>query len=180
MRRRPFYFGLAAALPGAAACAGDRGPTAPPSLDELSAQIAAEPVSHLVILNALTYSAADGGFMARLAVNDGLLTAARTGGQDFGLKLQLTATNGLGQTRGISPKTDPLASLKTVADFGSFELVDVLVPWDGRDGNGQPMTGEVVIEYRITLEFRPNPTGDGIVIIILGAVSGSTRLVVIA
>jgi hypothetical protein len=177
MRRTPFYFSLAATLPGVAACAGDRGPTAPPSLDDLSLQIADEPVSHLVIVNALSY-AAGSGVTARLGVNEGLLTAARTGGQDFRVRLQLTASNDLGQTRGISPKADPLALLKTVADFGSFELADVLVPWDGLDGNGQPMTGEVTIEYRITLEFRPNPTGDGIVV--GGALTGSTRLVVIA
>lgn len=177
MRRTPFYFSLAATLPGLAACAADRGPTAPPSLDALSGLIADEPVSHLVVLNALTYSAAAGGFTARLGVSQGLLTAARAGQADFRVQVQLTVSNYLEQDTAVSPKTDPLAALKTVADFGTFELVDMAVPWNGLDTTGKPVTGLVVIAYRITLQAVPGGTVDPLQIG-GGALTGSTELVI--
>ena len=161
-------------------CAFDELTRPAPGLEPRLAIMGDLPTSHLVEVSALRHLPGE-GFELDVYIEQGLLTAAATGEPDFRLTTRLAAQNLAGQTRAISPKTDPLVLLKAIGSEGDRALVRLFVPWDGLDGQGVPLTGETNVEFRVELQnFRPNPTGDGIVIVILGATAGNTLVVIAA
>jgi hypothetical protein len=148
---------------------------APRALDPLLAPIQGLPTSQLVQVSALQHVPGE-GFELDVLVQRGLLTASTSGEADFRLTTRLFAQGLAGQTRAFSPKVDPLVLLKAIGTVGSLEVVRISVPWDGLDGAGAALTGETNVEFRVELgNYRPNPTGDGIV---MGAAAGATLVVI--
>jgi hypothetical protein len=178
--RSPFHFGLAAALIGLAACSGDQGPLAPAQAGSQPPALSNASATGFFEIGELSYDALlgeEGAFSVQLGINRGLLTAARTGERDFFVNIELSVSNYIEQDIVLLPTTLSLALLKSVDGSAGMEEIALAVLWDALDSEGQPMVGEVVVEYRITLEYRPNPTGDGILV---GQALTGTRLVVIA
>lgn len=180
MRRIPFHFGLAAAVIGVAACSGDQGPLAPAQAGSQPPALSNASATGFFDIGELSYDKLmeeEGAFSVQLGINRGLLTAARTGEGDFFVKIEWSVSNYIEQDIVLLPTIESLALLKPEGGSAGMQDMHFTVPWDGLDSEGQPMVGEVVVEYRITLEFRPNPTGDGILV---GQALTGTRLVVIA
>lgn len=181
MQRTPFHFSLAVALLGAAACTDNAGPLAPTQADTQPPALRSGLATGFFDVGELSYDKLleeEGAFAVQMGINRGFLTAAKTGEGDFFLKIEFGVSNYIEQDIVVPPATLSLALLKSLGGDAGMEEVAFAVPWDGLDSEGQPVVGDVVIEYRITLEFRPNPTGDGIVIVILGAVEGNALVVI--
>ena len=146
----------------------------PPIVPEGPTFDQASPVSasHLVIVAGLGVAAE--GVSVALNVNRGILAASRSGQADFSLVIRIvevqTATQFAG---GITPKVEPLTAVKTTgALHPQFEAFTTVVPWDGLDDDGIPISGQATVKFEI--EVRKNVDDK---VIGLGTVSGSTELV---
>jgi hypothetical protein len=127
------------------------------------------PTSHLIgETPTFSYSPADGAFTVGLAVNRGLLEASEAGHASFAVQVSL-AISGPDGTGLVVVSGCPLADVKPLADprpdpFVAFNLG---VPWDGKDSDGNAMTGKVTVNYTVgvlNLIPIPIPIGDGIAI----------------
>ncbi len=100
----------------------------------------------------ITYSGADGGFTVMISVNRGIYEASHMGEADFRIATQFTVTNDAGQ-RIIDGGECPVADLKVefIDDASQLLRVSFTVAWDGKDGNGNAMTGDAMVSYSFQL-----------------------------
>jgi len=112
----------------------------------------------------ITYSPADGGFTVRIELNRGLFNATHRGNASFALRTTLSVDNAGGQV-GFLEQDNLLSELK-LADPrpDPFILVEYFVAWDGKDGEGDQVTGTVTVSYGIGVVpmgavFEPNDAG---------------------
>lgn len=146
-----------------AACAPDQ-PLAPAVSSSPLFLIGETPTNHLIgDTPTITYSAVDGGFTVHTAVNAGLLRASQQGNATFAIRTELgiTDTDGDGI---VVVDGCPLSDIKVdLADPRPDPLIviDFFVAWDGKDSEGEPMTGTVGVSYTMGVVhtgavFEPN------------------------
>ena len=151
---------LAALLP---ACAPDQA-LAPAVSSSPLFLIGDVPTSHLIgETPTITYSALDGGFTVLASVNAGLLNAAQRGNASFAIATRFTVTGAEGDGIVIVDAC-PLSDIKAgLADPRPDPLIEIdfFVSWDGKDSDGEAMTGTVGVSYTMGVVqtgavFEPN------------------------
>jgi len=122
------------------------------------------PANHLIgETPTITYSAVDGGFTIRAAVNAGLLKATQRGQANFAIATRFTLV-GDGSDGIVVVGGCPMSDIKAgLADPrpDPFIEIEFFVPWDGKDSDGKAMTGTVGVTYSIGVVqtgavFEPN------------------------
>ena len=111
----------------------------------------------------ITYSAVDGGFTIRAAVNAGLLKATQRGQANFAIATRFTLV-GDGSDGIVVVGGCPMSDIKAgLADPrpDPFIEIEFFVSWDGKDSDGKAMTGTVGVTYSIDVMqtgavFEPN------------------------
>lgn len=138
-----------------AACSADRAVT--PAAAGPSFLIGDVPTNHLVAVSGVAYVPGE-GLNLSMSVNRGLLRAARAGRTTLMLRVTLTLTDAAGNGI-IVVDGCPLADIKVdLADPRPDPLPEFTfgVPWDGKDSDGNAMTGMVTVAYSAGVVFEPN------------------------
>ena len=77
------------------------------------------------------------------------------------IAISITVTNPSGQNRTVEIACNP-GEHPRLTRIEDRSYLTVLVPWDGRDGTGDPMTGGTWIEYQVTVSQNSAEDGSAI------------------
>ncbi len=153
-----------------AACAPDQS-MAPDPIDSPLFLLGGTPTNSLLgETPTIRYDAEAGVLAVRIDLNQGILNASQMGNANFGVRTTLTITDGSGRSiivGGECPLTDVNVVKLDDPQPHPFLLIEYLVSWNGRDQNGEPMSGQLTANYSIEIEARKGSV----------AVGGSTELI---
>ncbi len=114
--------------------------------------------SPLLAVDTIFYDATGGGLVVQYMLNRGLYEARRSQ-VDFLVETVLFVRNTFGQTRAISPKSDPFTLIKTlVAPSGASVIFQTFKAWNRLDQFGNLMTGAATVAYTSQIFFSPSGT----------------------
>ena len=145
------------------ACAPDQAVAPAVSASPLF-MVGTTPTNHLLGgTPTLRFSATDGSIAVTVGVNHGILNAAQNGNAGFAIETRFALENEAGQSI-VVVGSCPLADVKTNdIDPKSDPVVEIAFPvsWDGNDANGEPMGGDISVNYSFQLAHAVvDPKGD--------------------
>ena len=120
------------------------------------AQAAAQADASQAFVIGISSDAIQNFFTAKCGGNRGQFEGAKSEpGRVF--ELTLTVRSPAGQIRALEPTSISLADVEASGvPAGGTVQFDVIVPWDGLDEAGAPITGTVEVDYTATLVLFPN------------------------